>query len=262
MTSSSAGRPTCELLVSVRNAVEAELVLEHGVGWIDLKDPSQGALGAAAPQTAIEVAETLRSHPRKSAALGELIYMNYEQAAVLAALFPILKLGLSNIQGNSQHENTWQDGLHRVNDLLAAARSRLVPVIYADWQHCRAISPEAVIRCAIELQAPYVLIDTYFKTGRSLLDHLTAEQLLAWSETLQKHTCQLVLAGSLRLEHVPLLWDLPAAAIGVRGAVCDAGRDADINPKKLAEWISLLKRSTDACHRNLLNSENAGVLLR
>ena len=60
------------LLVSVRNAVEAEVALHGGADWIDVKEPKQGALGAAEPETIRSVLETVAGRAPVSAAAGAL----------------------------------------------------------------------------------------------------------------------------------------------------------------------------------------------
>ena len=59
------------LLVSVRNAVEAEVALGGGADWIDVKEPTRGALGAADPQTIQSVIQTVAGRTPVSVAVGE-----------------------------------------------------------------------------------------------------------------------------------------------------------------------------------------------
>ena len=65
-----------KLLVSVRNAREAELVACHKIGILDVKEPSRGGLGASDRDTLKEIAEVVRNSNRQfdlSFAAGELV---------------------------------------------------------------------------------------------------------------------------------------------------------------------------------------------
>jgi hypothetical protein len=60
------------LLVSVRNAAEAEEALAGGADIIDVKEPSRGPLGRADAQNARDVIQTVSGRRLVSVALGEL----------------------------------------------------------------------------------------------------------------------------------------------------------------------------------------------
>src|SRR5690606_35058064 len=86
------------LLVSVRNSCEARVARLSGVGWIDLKNPDSGSLGAADEATAAAVARELQqtsdsaklANRLMSAAVGELRDMPTAAAKSLARYFPLL----------------------------------------------------------------------------------------------------------------------------------------------------------------------------
>ena len=59
------------MLASVSNLDEAKIVLEENVDIIDLKDPSQGALGAVTTKIAQEVVEFVSSQFLVSATIGD-----------------------------------------------------------------------------------------------------------------------------------------------------------------------------------------------
>ena len=60
------------LLVSVVSAAEARRALAGGADIIDVKDPSEGALGAPAPRVLSEVVEAVGGAAPVSVALGDL----------------------------------------------------------------------------------------------------------------------------------------------------------------------------------------------
>lgn len=236
-----------KLLVSVRDAREAKVALRSGVDWIDLKEPNAGALGAPDLESARAVIRALGDHPSRSVALGELANLDFNSAKRLAELFPIVKVGLSEMA----ETDDWQNRLMQLARAISNPQESLVslvPVIYADWQNCSAPAPEEVIELAGNLpqQAQhrrFVLVDTYEKNGQSLLDHADQSLIQRWIERAEDTNCNLLLAGSLNEEQVIELSQLPVEAIGVRGAVCDAGRRSAICEQKLGRLLASINNS-------------------
>lgn len=218
----------------MRSVPEAQLALAAGVTWIDLKEPSAGALGAPDAKVAMQVAETLREHPKRSVALGELASLELSLAQEFSQWFPVMKVGLAGT-GN----DAWQTRMSELSREIAAHGSSLVPVIYGDWKDCSAPSPEAVVDCAQQIAADYVLIDTYYKRGQNLLNLMSLERIHNLANELASQRRLLVVAGSLAESEAMQLRNLPVAAIGVRGAVCAQLRESSICPEKLGSWVSL-----------------------
>jgi uncharacterized protein (UPF0264 family) len=71
------------LLVSVVSAAEARRALDGGADIIDVKDPSEGALGAPSPSVLSEVVREVGAAAPISVALGDL--PNLPHTAALAA---------------------------------------------------------------------------------------------------------------------------------------------------------------------------------
>lgn len=226
-----------QLLVSIRDAEEARMALEEGVHWIDLKEPARGALGTPPIETAFQVAQVLQNHSQRSVALGEFTELVEAHALQLAHHFPVLKIGLSGLRMGIRKPAT-RRRLFELADAFRPLGARLVPVIYADWQASDAPRPDEVFRIANELASEYILVDTFHKDGRCLLDHLSLGDLRQLISISQASGCRAILAGSLRFSQLEPLLLLPIAAIGVRGGVCDTGRDGPISRRKLQLWMS------------------------
>ena len=251
------------------------MALHSGVAWIDLKDPDGGSLGAADAATAAVVGETLRAGRDRdgritSAALGELSDTPTIAAKYLAGYFPLLKVGLSGLRDTAD----WPERLSQLYTTIHMAGAQLVPVIYADHHACRAPRPEQVIEVAHALReqparrlpkmvparvsamvadaeeysggevmepgrARYVLIDTFTKDGRRLLDWMAPAELESIVQLAAASGRQTVVAGSLALQDLPQLMQLPVAAIAVRGAVCAGDRRSGLCAEKLRQWVEL-----------------------
>ena len=91
------------LLVSVVDAEEAELAVAGGVAIVDVKNPSEGSLGAPAPGVIAQVRDVVPAELPLSAALGDLPCL--PGTAALAALgaarsgAAYVKLGLWGLSG-------------------------------------------------------------------------------------------------------------------------------------------------------------------
>ncbi len=242
VTTALDAEPRIQLLVSVKDAAEAELCLQHHVDWIDLKNPDAGPLGAPTLAIARPVADALGHQQQRSVALGELCDLQPNVVEQLARWFPIVKVGLAGRPSNSgvpsQTESApeWRDRLVRLATQVQDWGARLVPVIYGDWSSCGAPAPQQVIDVAAELQSPYVLLDTYDKQRSHLLDWLSIAEITTICRRLRPQGTQVVAAGRLSEHQWPQLQALPIAAIGVRGAVCSGPRTGRVCARKLQSW--------------------------
>ncbi|MEO8270180.1 MAG: (5-formylfuran-3-yl)methyl phosphate synthase [Aureliella sp.] len=252
------------LLVSIRNANEARMARTAGVDWIDLKNPDVGSLGAADEQTSAEVADQLchfsdsegSASCLSSAAVGELRDAPLAAARYLAKHFPLLKVGLSGLRERAD----WSTALVDFAGRLQSFGANLVPVIYADHELCSAPNPYQVIEAAAqcnelmtslhsathrtimtEAASQYLLVDTFTKDGRRLLDWIDLPELEAIIEIAAQAGRHVVLAGSLARQDLPHLWSLPVIAIAVRGAVCAGDRRSEVCAQKLQQWVELFR---------------------
>jgi (5-formylfuran-3-yl)methyl phosphate synthase len=226
------------LLVSVRSAAEAEICLRSGVDWIDVKEPSAGSLGAPALQIAQTIANCLRDFPHRSVALGELATLNRDSAIELSKLFPVAKVGLSQTSLGNQ----WRRGLDSLAEQIGA---QLVAVAYADWKECHSPSPESVLDWACSNSSQFMLIDTYFKNGKTLVDHLSVKQLEELVFSAQESCVGVVLAGSLSPQAFAAIRHIPCSAFAVRGAVCRETRNNSIDEELVQQWVDRIRLAGD-----------------
>lgn len=225
-----------QLLVSVQSADEAAMALAAQVDWIDLKDPTAGSLGAPARQVAQAVAHVLRRVRNKSIALGELHELDFSVAGELIGKgddlrFPFAKVGLAKTAADPR----WRG---RFAELAAQLLpTRLIPVLYADGSRCQAPEAAIVLELARSTGAPFVLVDTFVKDGRGLLEWLSLEQLEHLIRLTRQADAGLVVAGSLRSTDLPGLLKIRPAAIAVRSAVCQAERTGALSAELVTQWV-------------------------
>ncbi len=207
------------LLVSVRNAGEARLAIQGGAEILDIKEPKRGSLGMADPKVMADILETVRAaNPAipVSAALGELCERQIsEDIPQLPTGVKFLKLGLSQSAGDTDWGKNWRE--------LRAQYSedrQWVAVIYADWQTALAPSPEEILTAADHFSCVAVLVDTFLKDGRSLVEVLSEAKLCKIAHAVRQRGLPLALAGSLRPQDLPLLKPMRPDIIAIRSAAC------------------------------------------
>ena len=233
---------TCSpgLLVSVRNAVEAEVALGGGADWIDVKEPKRGALGAADPQTIQSVIQTVAGRTPVSVAVGE-----FQELRSVRLLEPIVqpeaaawKIGLAQCGSDPDWVTHWQ--AFRDHEFLP---SPPVAVVYADWKSAEAPSPGEILKQAILAQSPAVLIDTYYKSGGTLFDVWPEDDLARFIGEVRVAKLPLVLAGSLSGDSIQRAANLGPDLVAVRGAACRGGRSGPLSAERVSQICSRIRPS-------------------
>jgi uncharacterized protein (UPF0264 family) len=218
------------LLVSVRDAVEAEAALAGGANLIDVKEPANGPLGRADPPIIEDVICAVAGRAPVSAACGELELCPLPLPAGLT----FAKFGLAG----------WRD--RDWPSAWAIARNRLpsgcapVAVAYADWQSCDAPPAHEVATIAIEHRFGAVLIDTFEKNGATLLERMSRLDIAKLTKCCRDAGVPIALAGSLGLAQIQQLRELEPDWFAVRGAACFRDRGSAISTEK----VQLLKAET------------------
>jgi uncharacterized protein (UPF0264 family) len=237
---SSAGSPTSRLLVSVRSTAEAIAACEGGAGLIDVKEPSRGSLGRADDAVVAAVVQAVGGRKPVSAARGELTeFLHSPQRKQTLSGLSYVKWGLA--------------GCGRVADwraLLAAAAVKLptdcrpVAVAYADWRRAAAPTPKEVCAFASDQRWGALLVDTWHKDGKTLLEFLALCELRPLVECCREAGVPVALAGSLGRRQIEMLLPLAPDWIAVRGAACREGnRNYEVDRERVCDLTTMLARS-------------------
>ena len=225
------------LLVSVRSVEEAHAALAGGADILDVKEPSNGSLGRADLATidAILAEPRVRETMMVTAAWGDLgddgdaVDVDDRVPAGLA----FVKVGFAG----EPNRLDWRRRFARLRESLGV-QTPLIPAAYADAERAEAPDVEEIADLAIDLQTPYLLIDTHAKDGRGLWSWLDDCRLARLAERCVGAGVGLAVAGSLRAEDFDRLAPLPIAVLAVRGAAC---RGADRNGSVDGERVRELK---------------------
>ena len=215
------------LLVSVRNAAEAQIALDAGVDLIDVKEPHHGSLGAADAQVISEVLKTVAGRVPVSVALGELSEPSTREGSILTGA-AYAKIGLANCAQTEDWPRRWEQYLSQL-----PRKTARVAVVYADSQAASAPQWNTVLSYAARLGCAAVLLDTWTKNSGSVLSHWSSERIRTFILGVQEKQMLAVVGGGLTLEGLdPILAACPDF-IAVRGAVCDGDRRGNICPEKI-----------------------------
>jgi uncharacterized protein (UPF0264 family) len=218
------------LLVSVRDAGEADLAAQAGADLVDAKDPDRGALGALPAVTVRAIVAQVAGRARASAVAGEP-----DRAELVPAIAAMAATGVDVVKvavGGDWSE----DDLARAG---TAASGRLIAVLFAEDGKAAGLVPR--LRRAGFLGA---MIDTAGKDGRRLTDHLAPAALAAFTRACRDHGLVSGLAGSLALADIADLAPLGPHYLGFRGGLCVGGdRRRALDPVRVAEAVRLIRAS-------------------
>jgi uncharacterized protein (UPF0264 family) len=208
-----------KLLVSVRDAAEALAAAAAGADFIDLKDPSAGALGALPLETIRAVVTLLRAcHPGTpvSATVGDFpddaIEPVLQRVALTAACgVDYVKVGVA-------------PGAHALLEALTTCDAPVVPVLIADTG-----IDEALVQRACGLPFAALMLDTQDKLAGSLLARCSEASLRRFVASAHAHGRLSGLAGALRAADVDLLRAIGPDFAGFRSAVCSGARTSALD---------------------------------
>jgi uncharacterized protein (UPF0264 family) len=233
-TSDASGRSgrSAKLLVSVRDATEAGIAVKAGADWIDVKEPSRGALGRSDTATIGEVAARVAGRRPVSAAAGELDDLAPEIVGEMAEIsgLQLVKIGLAGVAGSPDWITRW----YRVIEQFRDVAIQVAAVAYADWRRAAAPPPETIIAHAVG-RCDALLVDTFDKLGPATTDLLAPESLADLVAAAHQAGMLTVLAGRLSGQSLRLAATANPAYVGVRGAVCRGNRTSAIDARLVRE---------------------------
>ncbi|MEJ2454809.1 MAG: (5-formylfuran-3-yl)methyl phosphate synthase [Candidatus Thiodiazotropha sp.] len=213
------------LLASVTNAPELELAIEGGADIIDLKNPHTGAQGALHLGLKRELVRQTAGRRPVSATVGDLAP---EPLPLTTAIDQTGECGVDYVKVGffSEHNLTaCLNAIARLTDDLS-----VVAVLFADRQ-----PPLNRLHAFAAAGFRGVMLDTAGKGGGGLLDHIDLQQLDRFVAEIRDLGMFCGLAGSLRLDDVPLLLPLMPDYLGFRGALCEESRrTAVLSPRRLS----------------------------
>lgn len=208
-----------KLLVSVKSVKEAEEAVAGGADIVDVKNPSEGALGAGSPKLVSRV-RSIAKEAEVSATLGDL--PNLPGTASFAA-FGAAVAGADYVKVGLFGCSTLRDAVRLSRKVVEACRgtgSKVILAAYADYERFRGLDPLLLPDVASASGADGVLVDVQRKDGGCVFDYLTFDELLNLGRNARELGLLSALAGGLRATDVKCVHQLGFQIFGVRRAAC------------------------------------------
>lgn len=200
------------MLASVRDVKEAMLVLDAEVDIVDLKQPSQGALGALDHDQVAHIVDMIKGRRPVSATVGDLPMAS---EPVANAVKVMAATGVDFIKVGFFPGGDWQK---ITNELSKLTRQdiKIIAVLFADTY------PEIeTIESLDSAGFTGVMLDTMDKKKGSLSTVMSINEIESFVKKAKQHQLLCGLAGSLRTSDIPGLIELKPDYLGFRGALCN-----------------------------------------
>ncbi|MCW4045655.1 MAG: hypothetical protein NWE94_09090 [Candidatus Bathyarchaeota archaeon] len=235
-----------KLLISPADEKEALEAIAGGAEIIDVKNPKEGSLGASFPWVIRRIRELAPPSIEVSCAIGDA--PNLPCAVSLAALgaattgVDYIKIGLYGVR-------TKEEAIYLMRNVTKSVKNynssiKVVAAGYADAARVGSINPLLVPVIAHLSGADVAMIDTAVKDGENLFAYLTVNQLQGFVNAAHSHGLKAALAGSLRKEDLPTVYNIGADIAGMRSAACTDGDriNGRITREKVKELVDTLER--------------------
>lgn len=236
-----------KVLISPVSLKEARIVADCGADIVDVKNVSEGSLGAQAPWVIREIVTALANcDVVVSATVGDLPFKP-GTAALAAAGAASCGVGYvkAGLYGISTHDEAAAmaasivKGVRMVNpDTLAVIGG------YADYRRFGGLDPQTLVAAVAESKADVVMLDTSIKDGQNLMDAMSVSELNDFVAAGHQAGLLVALAGSVKVEHIGTIVEMKTDFVGVRGAVCGgADRHTAISGDKVTEFVAYCRET-------------------
>ncbi|MGR8940566.1 MAG: (5-formylfuran-3-yl)methyl phosphate synthase [Gammaproteobacteria bacterium] len=199
------------MLASVTSLAEAQLVFHAGVDIIDLKQPSEGALGALDLKIIEQICTWCAGRIPVSATVGDL---PMQPDLIGSAVQTFAASGVDYIKIGFFPDGDWPGVVQRLS-MLAQPHLALIAVLFADTRLDREW-----IQILHRAGFKGVMLDTMDKRRGSLTHIMHAGDIEAFTQDVKKYGMLCGLAGSLQLSDISSLLRYRPDYLGFRGALC------------------------------------------
>ncbi len=232
------------MLASVSNLQEAKIALQENVDIIDLKDPSQGALGAVATEVAEEVVEFVSGKCLVSATIGDLpmqARLIAEAITTMAATgVDIIKVGVFDDLTDEVIASLQEQAIRGVKG-IDGKQFTIVIVFFVD----KGLDLEKISDLA-KAGIRGVMLDTADKTKGNLRSHMQDKEIEFFVSHTRSYGLLAGLAGSLKASDIAPLLELEPDYLGFRGALCqDHSRIQALNSSSVRIIRSLITNAKE-----------------
>ncbi len=200
-------------LASVQSLEEAQLLSSVLPDILDMKNPSQGALGALPANVVGDIVHWVANRCETSATVGDL---PMDSDIIMSAIQTMAETGVDYVKIGLFPCKDLNGLLNEMTAPLTALSTPVIAVIFADKM---AFDPELLLTLH---QAGFagVMVDTATKNGQHLCQHWSLTQLHQFTSKAKALGLLTGLAGALRYQDIALLKEVNADYLGFRSALC------------------------------------------
>ncbi len=199
-----------KFLASAATKSDVEIALKAGADIIDLKDPTNGALGAASEDLIRHAIKTVNGAAPVSAAVGDA---STDFTTNEKLIFQCAQLGVDFIKIGIPDTIDQAEAIGHLAPLTAGG-VKLIAVFYADQK----IDPD-LFQAAKDTVFQGIMFDTSDKTKGSITDLRSLHELHAYISEAHHLDLLAGLAGSLKSDAIEDLLKLNPDTLGFRGAL-------------------------------------------
>lgn len=199
-------------LASVQSLTEAETLLPVLPDILDMKNPSQGALGALSVAAVSKIVTFINRRCQTSATIGDL---PMQAGLISSSMINMATSEVDYVKIGLFPDDNLQQCIIELADTVKKLSTPIIAVIFADrppTQDCLHL---------LKASGFYgVMVDTATKNGQHLLEHWDLLKLEEFVTSARKHELLCGLAGALRQQDIKALAPLGADYLGFRSALC------------------------------------------
>ena len=199
-------------LASVDNLKDAITVSEHGADIIDLKNPSEGALGGLTLEDIHTIVDHIWEKSVVSATVGDL---DADLPLILERIKQVADTGVDYVKVGMFSQRHIEECLPRF-EYHARRGIKIIAVLFADMD----FDVSATVKLCKKARLTGVMMDTAGKNSGSLLTHRSPSELTEFIHSAHNLGLLTGLAGSLREQDIDALLPARPDYIGFRTALC------------------------------------------
>ena len=221
-----------KILASIKNISEAKILIDSEIDIIDLKDPSNGALGKLENNDIEDIINFISKKKLTSSTIGDLpnderlIAKNVSDLSNTEVDF--IKIGV--------YENNYIDTLSKI-----ISCKKLIAVFFAD----KFLPTKEEIIILKNSGFSGVMIDTSNKKSGNLFNHVSDTDVHDFILNAKNLNLLTGIAGSINSSHINQIVRLNPNYMGFRGALCEDKqmRNSKISASNVKNIVHLVKNS-------------------
>ncbi len=230
-------------LITVTDADEAEVVSDQRPEIVDIKNPSEGSLGASRPSRIEEICDEIAGDSEISIAIGDCPQL---PGTIGLAVEGALRFDPDYIKIGLKEAETIEEGVEIIRTAVKTVDrnntdTSVVVAGYGDYKASGTLEPKNIVEVGSRAGADTVMLDTLSKDKGNLLDILPRSELEGFTRYARQNGMDVALAGSLTTEDIKKVDNIGADIAGFRGAVCEQGRESSINSEKVENIVKNCK---------------------